>query len=62
MHKTMEKDLNYYIAFKLAIKLCTGFTRDGTCMNTMCAVSSEPSQSSSRRVSPFADSLAPLNN
>ena len=23
----------------LAIKMCTGFTTDGTCLNTMCAVS-----------------------
>ena len=23
----------------LAIKMCTGFTADGICMNTMCAVS-----------------------
>ena len=30
MHKTMETEL---------IKMCTSFTTDGICMNTMCAVS-----------------------
>ena len=42
--------------------MCTGFTTDVIRMNTKkCSVASEPSKSSSRRVSFFKDSSTLLN-
>ena len=47
----------------LAIEMCTGFTTYVNWVNTkVYSVTSEPTQSSSRRVSSFKDSSALLNN
>ena len=42
MHKMMKTELAIKQLLEtlfLAIKMCTGFTTDGICMNIMCAVS-----------------------
>ena len=62
MHSDFKRLLETLL---LTIKMCTGFTTatDVTWVNTkVWSVTSEPTQSSNRRVSSFKDSSALLNN